>query len=102
MGHDLHARVQTLARVRRGRIGISDCWDGSGGTARDNYLTNYPLPAGAFPTNSAFTPIPQGKSSPARDQWLGFHLVQPAGADGTPCAFNAGLLRLAARGNADG
>ncbi len=45
MGNDLHARVQTLARLRRGRIGVSDRWDSSGGTARDNYLTCYPAPA---------------------------------------------------------
>src|SRR5262245_3593213 len=42
MGNDLRARVQTLARLRRGRIGVSDRWDSSGGTARDNYLTGAP------------------------------------------------------------
>ena len=46
MGNDLHARVQTLARLRRGRIGVSDRWDSSGGTARDNYLTRYPRSGG--------------------------------------------------------
>jgi hypothetical protein len=29
-GDDLHGRVQTLARLRRGRIGLSDRWDSSG------------------------------------------------------------------------
>src|SRR5262245_20075550 len=43
MGNDLRARVQTLARPRRGRIGVSDRWDSSGGTARDNYLSCSPL-----------------------------------------------------------
>ena len=38
MENDLHARVQTLARLRRGRIGVSDRWDDSGGIARDDYL----------------------------------------------------------------
>jgi len=33
---NLHARVQTLARPRRGRIGVSDRWDSSGGAARDS------------------------------------------------------------------
>jgi len=42
MGNDLHARVRTLARLRRGRIGVSDRWHRSGGTARDNYLTGAP------------------------------------------------------------
>ena len=42
MGNDLRARVQTLARLRRGPIGVSDRWDSSGGTARDNYLTGAP------------------------------------------------------------
>jgi hypothetical protein len=42
VGNDLRARVQTLARLRRGRIGVSDRWDSSGGTARDNYLTGAP------------------------------------------------------------
>jgi hypothetical protein len=42
MGNDLHARVQTLARLRRGRIGVSNRRDSSGGTARDNYLTGAP------------------------------------------------------------
>ena len=49
---DLHARAHTLARVRRGRMDLSDRWDSSGRTARDNYLTwlprcgsaSYPLP----------------------------------------------------------
>ena len=31
-----------MARLRRGRIGVSDRWDSSGGTARDNYLTGAP------------------------------------------------------------
>jgi hypothetical protein len=38
---DLHARAQTLARVRRGRMDLSDRWDSSGRTARDNHLTCY-------------------------------------------------------------
>jgi len=53
MRNDLHARIQTLARPRRGRIGVSDPWDssggaardGSGGAARDDYLICYPVPA---------------------------------------------------------
>jgi hypothetical protein len=42
---DLHARAHTLARVRRGRMDLSDRWDNSGRTARDNYLTCYPAAA---------------------------------------------------------
>jgi len=38
MENDLHAR-QTLARLRCGRIGVADCWDSGGGSARDNSLT---------------------------------------------------------------
>ena len=45
MENDLHARVQTLARLRRGRIGVSDRWHSSGGTARDDYLICYRAPA---------------------------------------------------------
>jgi len=39
MENDLHARAQTLARLRCGRIGVSDSWDSGGGSARDNSLT---------------------------------------------------------------
>src|SRR6266478_2579801 len=40
MENDHHARAaQTLARLRCGRIGVSDCWDSGGGSARDNSLT---------------------------------------------------------------
>src|SRR5262249_61526564 len=46
MGNDLHASVQTLARPRRGRIGVSDRWDSSGGAARGNYLICCPASAG--------------------------------------------------------
>ena len=45
MGNDLHARAHTLARVRRGRMDVSDRWDSSGRTARDNYLTCSPAAA---------------------------------------------------------
>src|SRR5262249_7102531 len=45
MGDDLRARVQTLARLRRGRIGVSYRWDSSNGTARDDYLICYRAPA---------------------------------------------------------
>jgi hypothetical protein len=45
MGNDLRARVQTLARLRRGRIGVSDRWHSSSGTARDDYLICYRAPA---------------------------------------------------------
>jgi hypothetical protein len=34
-----------VARVRRGRMDLSDRWDSSGRTARDNYLTCYPAAA---------------------------------------------------------
>jgi hypothetical protein len=54
MGNDLHARVQTLARPRRRRIGVSDRWDSSGGAARDDYLICYPAPAALLiPANSS-------------------------------------------------
>jgi hypothetical protein len=54
MENDLHARVQTLARLRRGRIGVSDRWNSSGGTDRYNYLTSYTAPAALLiPANSA-------------------------------------------------
>jgi hypothetical protein len=39
MENDLHARVQILAGLRCGRIGVSDRWDGSGGITHGNYLT---------------------------------------------------------------
>ena len=53
MENDLHARVQTLARLRRGRIGVSDRWDSSGGTDRYNYLTSCTAPAALLiPANS--------------------------------------------------
>ena len=45
MGGDLHARAHTLARLRRGRMDLSDRWDRGGRTARDNYLTCYPAAA---------------------------------------------------------
>jgi hypothetical protein len=45
IGNDLHAHVQTLARPRPGRIGVSDRWHSSGGTARDDYLICYRAPA---------------------------------------------------------
>jgi hypothetical protein len=38
MENDPRARVQTLARLRCGRIGVSTRWDGGGRTSRDNYL----------------------------------------------------------------
>ena len=54
MENDLHARVQTLARLRRGGIGVSDRWDSSGGTDRYNHLTSYTAPAAfLIPANSA-------------------------------------------------
>src|SRR6516165_10569565 len=63
MENDLHARVQTLARLRRCRIGVSDRWDSSGGTDRHNYLTSYTAPAALLiPANSA-SPN-QARSSP--------------------------------------
>jgi hypothetical protein len=34
-----------LARPRRGRIGVSDRWHSSGGTARDDYLICHRAPA---------------------------------------------------------
>jgi hypothetical protein len=42
MENDLHARVQILAGLRCGRIGVSDRWDGSGGITHGNYLTPSP------------------------------------------------------------
>jgi hypothetical protein len=39
MEHDLHASAQTLARLRCGRVGVSDRRDSSGGITRNNYLT---------------------------------------------------------------
>jgi hypothetical protein len=54
MENDLHARVQTLALLRRGGIGVSDRWDSSGGTDRYNHLTSYTAPAAfLIPANSA-------------------------------------------------
>ena len=62
MENDLHARVQTLARLRRGRIGVSDRWDSSGGTDRYNYLTSYTAPAALLiPANSASPLAQRGK-----------------------------------------
>jgi hypothetical protein len=37
-----------LARLRRGRIRVSDRWHSSGGTARDDYLVCCPAPAFYF------------------------------------------------------
>jgi hypothetical protein len=53
MENDLHARRQALPRLRRDRTGISDRWDSSGGTNRDNYLTYYRPLAALNPRNSA-------------------------------------------------
>jgi len=32
----LYAATEILARLRRGRIRVSDCWPSCGGSARDN------------------------------------------------------------------
>ena len=66
---DLHARAQTLARVRRGRMDLSDRWDSSGRTARDNYLTCYPLRQRFLsPANSASTRRQRPRCQHAADQ----------------------------------
>jgi hypothetical protein len=44
MEHDFHARAHTLARLRRGRIGVFDRRDSSGGITRNNYLTRVRAP----------------------------------------------------------
>ena len=59
MENDLHARVQTLARLRRCRIGVSDRWDSSGGTDRHNYLTSYTAPAALLSSANSASPLAQ-------------------------------------------
>ena len=75
---DLHARAQTLARVRRGRMDLSDRWDSSGRTARDNYLTCYPLRQRFLsPANSASTrhERPHGsRAAEQRDEVAALHI----------------------------
>src|SRR5262249_60921252 len=86
MENDLHARVQTLARLRRGRIGVSDRWDSSGGTDRHNYLTSYTAPAALLiPANSArssptVAPAPKMAMRPRaaeqRDELATFQMIE--------------------------
>jgi hypothetical protein len=79
MENDLRARVQTLARLRRGRIGVSDLWDSSGGTDRDNYLSSYPAPAALLiPANSASRHRPLGEG--LREYASGFRRFQESAA----------------------
>ena len=59
MENDLHARVQTLARLRRGRIGVSDRGDSSGGTDCYNYLTSYTAPAALLSSANSASPLAQ-------------------------------------------
>jgi hypothetical protein len=44
MEHDFHARAHTLARLRRGGIGVLDRRDSRGGIARNDYLTRVRAP----------------------------------------------------------
>jgi hypothetical protein len=75
---DLHARAQTLARVRRGRMDLSDRWDSSGRTARDNYLTCYPLRQRFLsPANSASTRHERPHDSRAAEQCDEFAPLRP-------------------------
>jgi hypothetical protein len=62
MENDLHARAQTLARARSGRISFLGRWDGSGGITRDNYLTP------TVPTVTATAPCPNLPLPPALRQ----------------------------------
>src|SRR5258708_15770760 len=55
MENELHALRQALSRLRRDRTGISDRWDSSGGTNRDNYLTYYHPSGGAQSPQFCFT-----------------------------------------------
>jgi hypothetical protein len=77
---DLHARAHTLARVRRGRMDLSDRWDSSGRTARDNYLICYPLRQRFLsPANSDSTRRQRPRGRRARekgDELAALHLIE--------------------------
>jgi hypothetical protein len=93
MGNDLHARVQTLAQPRRSRIGVSDRWDSSGGTDRDNHLTCYSVSAALLiPANSTSlcARAPNGRAAEQRDELAALHSITSSAMASSP----GGKLRL--------
>jgi hypothetical protein len=48
-----------LARLRRGRIGVSDRGDSSGGNDCYNYLTSYTAPAALLSSANSASPLAQ-------------------------------------------
>src|SRR5947199_9280819 len=91
MGNDLHARAHTLARVRRGRMDVSDRWDSSGRTARDNYLTCSPAAAALLiPRQFRFT-------LRTRDERQRHELAPPHSITSStaPCIASGTLMRSA-------
>ena len=82
MGNDLRARVQTLARLRHGRIGVSDRWDSSGGTARDNYLTGAPYSPPIWTLRTRRARPRYDRAAEQRDELAALHSITSSATAG--------------------